>query len=148
MGDMKEMLDQIKGWLGQNSSLQRVADDPRLMAELILLMRMIYADGISKPEEVENFKNICHIAFGIPKEEVPKVTKFLEDYGYETTVDDAAHMFSEIPIERKRSLLLHMLSIAKADHELHEDEIQIIQKTASILGVSASDLAKVREQSS
>ena len=138
------ILDQFKKWFEQDKGMRKVADDPQLTAELILLVRMMFADGVLKQEELANFRRICNIAFGIPVEEVPKVVKYLQEYGYETTVEDASAMFHEMGIERKRSLLLHMLSIAKSDSELHEDEQEIIRRTATILGVTAEDIAEAR----
>lgn len=142
-----KMVEQIKGWLEKEKSVKRVAEDLQLTSELILLVRMIFADGQMKPEELTNFKRICKIAFNIPEEEVPEVIQYLQDYGYETTVADAAAMFENLDDERKRALLLHMLSIAKSDNDLHADEVQMIQKTASILGISAEDIARYRSES-
>lgn len=139
-----KMVEQIKGWLEKEKSVKRVAEDLQLTSELILLVRMIFADGQMKPEELANFKRICKIAFNIPEEEVPEVIQYLQDYGYETTVADAAAMFENLDDERKRALLLHMLSIAKSDNDLHADEVQMIQKTAGILGISAEDIARYR----
>lgn len=139
------VLNQIKDWLEKDKSVKRVAKDLQLTSELILLVRMMFADGELKPEELQNFKRICHIAFDIPEEEVGKVIKYLQEFGYETTVDDAANMFRELDEDRKKSLLLHLLSIAKSDNELHAEEVQMLKKTAEILGIGPEDLANYRE---
>jgi len=138
------ILDQIKSWVERDKSVKRVAEDIQLTSELILLVRMIYVDGEMKPEELENFKRICKIAFGIEEEDVPKVVKYLQEFGYETTADDAAHMFKGMDIERKRALLLHMLSVAKADNILHENEVQMIRNVAKLLDVDAHTLEEIK----
>ncbi len=138
------ILDKIRGFVDRNSSVKRVAEDIQLTSELILLVRMIFADGEMKPEELQNFKRICKIAFDIPEKDVPEVVKYLQDYGYETSAADAASMFASMDEERKKSLLLHLMSIAKADHNVHADEVDMIRKVAEILNVSSEDLARFR----
>jgi len=142
-----KILDKVKSLIERDSSVKRVAEDLQLTSELILLVRMIFADGEMKPEELQNFKRICKIAFDIPEKDVPEVVKYLQDYGYETTATDAATMFSSMDEERKKSLLLHLMSIAKADNKIHEDEVGMLRKVADVLNVSADDLERFRSSS-
>lgn len=138
-----KLVERIRGWLDQDKSVRMVAEDIQLTSELILLVRMMFADGKLLPEELANFKRICKIAFGIPEEDVPQVIEYLREFGYETTVSDAAAMFEELEEERKRALLLHMMSIAKSDHEVHSDEVELIRRTSQILGLSEEDLQRM-----
>ena len=139
------VVDKIKGWLEQDKSVKRVAEDLQLTSELVLLVRMIFADGELRPEELKDFKQICKIAFDIPDEDVPKVLKYLQEFGYETTVEDAAAMFRNLDMERKKALLVHMLSIAKSDSVIHRHEADLIRKTANVLGLNAADFAQCFE---
>lgn len=137
------VVDQIKSWLEQDKSVRRVAEDIQLTSELILLVRMIFADGELKPQELHDFKQICKIAFDIPEEDVPEVLKYLQEFGYETTVDDAATMFQTMDKDRKKALMVHLLSIAKSDDEVHVNEADLIRRTATLLGVTAEDFASL-----
>ncbi len=139
------VIDKIRTWLDQDKSVRKVAEDLQLTSELILLVRMMFADGALKPEELENFKRICKIAFDIPEEDVPKVIEYLQDFGYETSIDDAVAMFEGLEWERKKTLLVHLLSIAKSDNEVHVSEAELIRKTSALLGLSAEEIAKLRE---
>lgn len=139
------VIDKIKNWVDTDKSVRKVAEDLQLTSELILLVRMMFADGSLKPEELENFKRICKIAFDIPEEDVPKVVEYLQDFGYETSIDDAVAMFEGMDWERKKTLLIHMLSIAKSDNEIHSDEAELIRKTSALLGLSAEEIAKLRD---
>lgn len=139
------ILQSIRNFVEGNRSVRRVADDIELTSELILLVRMIFADGVLQPEEFENFSRICETAFAIPHEDVPEVLKFLKEYGYETKAVNAAAIFAELPVARKRSLLIHMLSVAKSDNELHADEAELIRRTAAILGLTPADITAIRE---
>lgn len=140
------VIDKIKNWVDTDKSVRKVAEDLQLTSELILLVRMMFADGSLKPEELENFKRICKIAFDIPEEDVPKVVEYLQDFGYETSIDDAVAMFEGMEWERKKTLLVHMLSIAKSDHEVHSNEAELIRKTSALLGLSAEEIAKLRKE--
>ena len=44
---------------------------------------------------------------------------------------------------RKRSLLIHMLSVAKSDNELHDQEAELIRRTAAILGLTPADIVAI-----
>ena len=134
-------IEAIQNFLGDDKSVRMVADDVQLTSELILLVRMMFADGELRPVELSAFKRICNKAFGIPEEDVPEVIQYLREIGYETTAADAASMFRGLDVERKRTLLLHMFSIAKSDNELHADEVDLIRKTAEVLGLDAADIA-------
>jgi len=138
------IVDKIKGWLNKDQSVRRVAEDLQLTSELILLVRMMFADGQLKPEELTNFKRICKIAFDIPEEDVPKVIEYLQDFGYETSVKDAVAMFEGLDMERKQQLLVHLFSIAQSDDEVHANEADLIRKTSALLGLSADDIARLR----
>ena len=137
---VKSLLKSLREFVEGNRSVRKVADDIELTSELILLVRMMFADGELKAEEIGNFKRICTTAFDIPEEDVPEVLQYLKDYGYETSAADAAAMFAELPVERKKALLVHMLSIAKSDDELHGDEAELIRRTASNLGMRPEDI--------
>lgn len=138
-----KLVEKIKTWLDQDKSVRKVAEDIQLTSELILLVRMMFADGKLLPEELNNFKRICKIAFDIPEEDVPQVIEYLREFGYETTIDDAAAMFEKLDDDRKRALLLHMMSIAKSDNEIHSDEAELIRRTADILGLNAEDMKRL-----
>ena len=136
-----KIVDSINRLIGGNPSVRKVADDLQLTSELILLVRMMFADGKLRPEELEIFKSICVSAFGLSNEDIFEVIQYLKDFGYETSSWDAASMFSEIDVERKRELLVHMLKVAKSDNELHTSEAELIRRTAEILGLTPDDIA-------
>jgi len=138
------ILRSIRDFIEGNRSVRKIADDPSLTSELILLLRMMLADGELRPEEMANFKRLCQTAFDIPEADVPQVLQYLKDFGYATTAADAASLFAELEPQRKRSLLLHMLSIAKSDDELHANEAELIRRTAEALGLGAADIEAIR----
>ncbi len=138
------IVEAVRSYFDADKSVRKVADDVELTAELILLIRMMFADGRLAKRELINFKRICKNAFDIPEEDVADVIEYLKETGYETTAEEAAAMFAGLDPERQRGLLVHMLSIAKSDDELHADEISLIRRTAQVLGMNADDLAKLQ----
>jgi uncharacterized tellurite resistance protein B-like protein len=142
----KNFIKKIRQFIEGNSSVRKVADDPLLTSELILLVRMMLADGELKPAELASFRRICEVAFAIPEDDVGEVIQYLKDFGYNTSAADAAAMFAEFDDERKRALLAHMLSIAKSDETLDGNEAELIRRTASVLGLAPADIEAARSE--
>ncbi len=133
------ILDSFRNLLEQGKTVRRVADDEQLTAELILLVRMMFADGEMTGDELEKFKEICATRCDIPEKDIPEVVKYLVDFGYETSAEDAAGMFSEMDEGRKKAILRRMVRIAYSDDQLDPRESLMIQKTADALGLTMMD---------
>ena len=69
----KTMLGDLKEFFTGNPSVKKVSEDPALSAELLLLFRMILADGVVKQSEMDAFRTICETAFDIRGEDIDKV---------------------------------------------------------------------------
>lgn len=61
------LLDQIRSIFDGDPGVRKVADDRVLSAELLMLFRMILADGAVSESEMVAFRHICKEAFGIPE---------------------------------------------------------------------------------
>jgi len=134
------VLDTIKDVLSKKSSVQMVADDPGLSAEIMLLVRLMFADGDLAGEELELFKHMCASVFGIPEEDVPEVVNFLKEYGYETSGEQAASTFVHMEDERKQELLRNMIAMARADKVLHAKEVNLIARVSRVLGYTPDQI--------
>jgi uncharacterized tellurite resistance protein B-like protein len=124
----------IKEMMAREQAVRMVADDPALTAELLLLFRVVLADGDVKAEELAKLREICVSAFGIPAEAVESVGEYLGDIGYETSSQQAAEVFAELGSDRRKVLIEHMLQIAGADHNASSDELKLIRSVAAKLG--------------
>lgn len=138
----ENIIDSISRILGGNPSARRVADDLQLTSELILLVRMMFADGTLKDVEMAVFKKMCKEVFGLDETDIPGILEYLKDFGYETTAWDAASMFKDHSLERKKTLLLHLLKIAKSDDHIDTSEVALIQKIAGILELSPEEISQ------
>ena len=137
------ILDSIRTMLTNKSSVQMVADDPHMASEIMLLVRMMFIDGELNGPELDLFKQYCHSVFDIPEEDVPEVVKFLREYGYETSGEQAAAIFSEMPGERKAQLLGKLITMARADNVLHEKEVDLIARVSRVLGYTPEQVNQI-----
>jgi len=139
------LLARIRGLFEGDAGVRKVADDPVLSAELLLLFRMILADGQVSEGEMETFRRICRDAFGIGEESIDGVIEYLNDFGYETNGAQAIGMFRDLDVERRRELARHMADIAKADSQLAENEVRLLRRTLDLLGISPVDVAPPKQ---
>ena len=136
------LLAQIREIFEGDPGVRKVADDPVLSAELLLLFRMILADGQVSDTEMSVFRRICAESFGIGAESIDGVVEYLNDFGFETSGAQAIEMFRELDVERRRALARHMAEIAKADRQLAENEVRLLRRTLDLLGISPVDIVK------
>lgn len=130
------LLARIRSVFEGDPGIRLVAEDPVLTAELLLLFRMILADGVVKEEEMDAFRRICTSAFGIPDGSVDSVIDYLNEVGYETNGGQALAMFKEMDAERRKVLARHMVEIARADTDLAENEVKLLRRSLELLDVS------------
>jgi uncharacterized tellurite resistance protein B-like protein len=128
----------IKDMIAREKAVRLVAEDPVLTAELILLFRVILADGVASESELAMFRQICSSAFGIPSDAIEEIGEYLSEISYETTSQQAASVFADMTPERRKLLVEHMVQIAEADHRTTRNELQLIEAVASKLGFEIS----------
>lgn len=133
------LLAKIRAVFEGDPGVRKVADDPVLVAELVLLFRMMLTDGKVSDTEMEVLRRICRVSFGIPEESMQAVIGYLHDYSYETTGGQALAMFRDLDIERRRLLARHMAEIAKADASLSRDEVRLLRRLIDLLGLEPAD---------
>jgi uncharacterized tellurite resistance protein B-like protein len=139
---LQALVTKVRALIEGDPGVRKVADDPILSAELLLLFRMILADGTVSESEMQVFRRICTESFGIGEASVDRVIEHLNEIGYETTGVQALAMFKELGFERRRQLARHMADIAKADSQLAETEMRVLKRTLELLEVSPADLTK------
>jgi uncharacterized tellurite resistance protein B-like protein len=133
-------IERVRTLFEGDPAVRRVANDPALQAELLLLFRMILADGEVRERELEVFRRICRESFGIDGEGLESVLGYLKDFGYETSSGQAMLVFQEMPEERRRLLARHLAAIAKADADLSRQEVRFLARTLEMLGLQPDDV--------
>ena len=128
------LTDRVRKFLDQHSSLNKVAHDPMLTAELLLLVRMSFADKTVAPAEADAFVAICTRLLGLNGDELSEILKYLNDFSYETTDAQAAEMLAGLDEGRKRAILDHLATVARADGEIDDRERRLLEATARRFG--------------
>lgn len=125
----------LSDMIDRHTSVERVAGDPALMAELVLLVRMSFADRKVDPEEADAFRAICTRVLGLDGDELGEIMRFVDEFGYETTEEQAAGMLAELPEERRRAIMEHLAVMARADGSVDARERALFDRTARRLGL-------------
>jgi uncharacterized tellurite resistance protein B-like protein len=120
--------------LDDNPAIKKIAGNPVIAAELLLLFRMILADGVVDKSEMEMFRRICRLHFGIDDESFHDVVRYLNFFCMEKTDAEAIGIFQTLDDDRKKELVEHMVEIASADHNLHPSERDMLIRTLQKLG--------------
>lgn len=120
--------------LDDNPAVRRIAGNPVMAAELLLLFRMILADGIIDKSELEIFRRICRSQFGVEDQSFRDVVRYLNFFCLETTNAEALSVFRSLDEERRKELVDHMMEIASADNDLHPSERNFLVRALQSLG--------------
>lgn len=133
------LLAKIRAVFEGDPGVRKVAGDPVLVAELVLLFRMMLTDGKVSDAEMGVLRRICRVSFGIPEESMEAVIGYLHDFSYETTGGQAVAMFRDLDVERRRLLARHMADIAKADADLSQEEVRLLRRLLDLLNLEPAD---------
>lgn len=128
-----DLFAKIRELFEGDPAVRKVADNPALSAEILLLFRMVLADGEVEEAELATLKRICAEAFGIGEESFADVVSYLQDFGYETSAAQALSTFRGYPRERRVQLARHLAEIAKADQQLSAQEVRFLARTLETL---------------
>ena len=131
----------IRALFEGEAPVRRVIQDPAMASEILLLARVVLADGKAKGSELAVLKRICADNFGLTGENFDEVMAYLEDFSYETTGTQAISAFAGLPLERRKALVGHMAEIARADHEINLYEAKLIKRALEVLQLEAGDIA-------
>lgn len=130
-----KLASRLGAMISEKSAVEKVANDPALMAELVLLVRMSFADGAVNPPEAAAFKSILARELGLSADEAGEVLQFIDDFGYETSSAQAAEMLSGLSDDRKRTIMDHLAIMARADGSVTQAEKTLFHVTAKRLGL-------------
>ena len=134
------LINKLMSVFNGQTAVERVAEDPILTAELLLLFRMILADGEITEAELETLRRICQESFGIDEADLDDVVDYLRTYGYETTVAQSLAVFRRLDHDRKQLLARNMAAIAKADRALGKQEVQLLARALKLLEIEPSEI--------
>lgn len=119
-------------WQG---ALGRLSENPTAMAEVLVLFRMVLADGVVHPSQLTAFERICERQFGISPRDMPELHALLESPKARSCDAQAFTLLGQLDTEARKALLDGMIRIARADDDLNVGEDRLLRRTASLLGL-------------
>lgn len=108
--------------------------------------KMAKADGIVTKDEVAAFKQVFHV----PDKDMAAVQRVFDlakqdIAGFETYAEQVARLFvpQSSVLENVMDGLFH---IAKADHAIHEKELEYLEAVAAVFGFKGQEFARIRSR--
>lgn len=130
-----------------SGALAELSDDPVALAEILVLFRMVLADGIVQPSQLRAFERICEQHFGISPEDMPELHALLDSPKARACEADAFTLIGQLDTEARTTLLDDMMRIANANALMDERDDKMIRRTAGLLGLSPVDRHLARRNS-
>lgn len=111
---------------------------------IVLSAKMAKADGRVTRDEIRAFREKFHI----PPDEEKNVARLFDRAkrdarGFEPYAEQIARLLRDAPTVREE-LLDCLFHIAKADGEVHPEELRYLEKVAAIFGFDAETFARIR----
>ncbi|AKH99772.1 hypothetical protein IMCC20628_01055 [Hoeflea sp. IMCC20628] len=129
-----QMFERKPEWTG---ALGQLASNPVALAEVLVLFRMVLADGIVQPSQLTAFERICERQFGISPRDMPELHALLESPRVRLISAETFTLLGQLDTEARTALLDHMMRIAQADSNVGAGEDRLLRRTASLLGLES-----------
>jgi len=126
---MFEPESQLPGALGQ------VAEDPVVLAEILVLFRVVLADGVVQPSQLTAFERICEQHFGINRRDMPELHALLDSPKARSCDATAFALLGRLDTKARTTLLEEMMQIARASSNRAECDRKLIRRMADLLGL-------------
>jgi len=140
---VKSFLDRLNA--GDNEKIEFSDADSRL-AVAALYYRVIMVDGQVRPAELERYRQILSDSLGVSEDELGMFEESVQKkYESETSLFPLASIVRRLPIEKRREILVHMQQISLSDKELHEFEINLVERAAEFLDLTNEWISNTRK---
>jgi len=131
--DMKSLLKKLESNGGE--LIEFTPSDTRVAAA-VLLFRAILADGRVRDVEMKRYREILEDHMNVEPDELRLFENVVREQSEsETSLLPHTEIVAKMPIETKREILQFMKEISVSDNELHEFEINLVTRTAEMLGL-------------
>ncbi|WP_099864808.1 TerB family tellurite resistance protein [Pararhizobium haloflavum] len=121
---------------------RRLDREPVAVAQILLLFRMMLADGVVRDPEMQVFQSICSEHFGIRPAEMMALHAYLEKRQGKADSEVRDRLLKSMSMEERLRLIGLMGRIAgscTSPHETSASDERFIRETAVALGVSRMD---------
>jgi len=122
--------------LGSGDDLIEYTTGDKRIAMAVLLFRVVTADGKVREEELARYREILEDYLDVTPDEMALFERIVrEEADTEQSLFPFTLIVSKMPVETKRMVLSWMRDISLSDNELHEFEINLVARTAELLGI-------------
>lgn len=134
-----QMFSREPHWHG---ALGELAADPVALAEVLLLFRMVLADGVIRPSQLCAFEQICQQQFGLKTEDMEQLHSLLDSPQGQSSSAEAFLLIRQLDTDKRSALLGEMMRIARANAEFDASEEKLIRRMADLLELEPASLAR------
>ena len=134
---MKNLLAKLGA--SEGDKIEFTPQDTRL-ASAVLLFRVIMVDGRVRQAELVRYREILQDHLNVEPDEMQLFEQAVrEQYNSETSLLPHTKIVAQMPKETKQEILKFMQEISVSDNELHEFEINLVTRTAQLLGIKVTN---------
>jgi uncharacterized tellurite resistance protein B-like protein len=137
----------LERWRARKALSRRLDGDPVAVAKILLLFRMMLADGFIRDRELAAFHDICRQRFGISEREIPVLQGYLERRHVRSATGSREQILKTMTRQERQELIALMgqlAAVAQQDPQVgelvpapdHGVSHQFIRDTAHALGLS------------
>lgn len=119
-----------------------IVEDPALIAEFLLLLRMVLADGPISARESATLGRIAREVFGMDENEVGPLLGQLEAFGRAPSTAQTIAAFRAMARDRRRLLAHALVRLATADEELGPYQTRLIARATDMLGLTHQEVTR------
>jgi uncharacterized tellurite resistance protein B-like protein len=125
-----------------HGALGELAADPVALAEVLLLFRMVLADGVVRPSQLSAFEQICQQQFGLKAEDMEQLHMLLDSPQGQSSEAEAFSLIRQLDTDKRSALLGEMMLIARANAEFDASEEKQIRRMADLLELEPASLMR------
>ena len=133
------MYAMVRGFLerlGSGDELIEYSTGDKRIAMAVLLFRVVTADGKILPNELARYREMLQDHLDVTPDEIELFERVVRDEAdAERSLFPFTTIVSKMPLETKRHIIDLMRELSIADNELHEFEINLVTRTAELLGL-------------
>ena len=133
---MYAMVREFLERLGSGDELIEYSTGDKRIAMAVLLFRVVTADGKILPNELARYREMLQDHLDVTPDEIELFERVVRDEAdAERSLFPFTTIVSKMPLETKRHIIDLMRELSIADNELHEFEINLVTRTAELLGL-------------
>lgn len=116
-------------------ALGQIAEDPVVLAEILVLFRIVLADGVVQPSQLTAFERICEENFGINRRDMRELHVLLDSPKARSCDAKAFTLLAQLDMKARTTLLGNMVEIARASSNADECDSKLIRRMGDLLGL-------------